>query len=90
MAIDALEHHDALTINLGAGAGFTNREVLAVVRDTTGRDFDVRVVARRPGDPAEAIASTQRARDVLGWEPQHSSLAEIVGDAWDAYQIAAR
>jgi UDP-glucose 4-epimerase len=90
LAIDALESHDALTVNLGAGVGYTNREVLGVVRDVTGRDFDVRVAARRPGDPAEAVASTTRAKRVLGWEPTHSSLPEIVGDAWDAYLAAAR
>jgi UDP-glucose 4-epimerase len=88
LAVDALATRDALTVNLGAGTGYTNREVLDVVRRVTGRDFEIRVGPRRPGDPAEAVASTTRAREELGWVPQRSSMEEIVGDAWAAYCAA--
>lgn len=88
LAVEALADHDALTVNLGAGTGYTNREVLDVVRAVTGRDFPVTVGPRRPGDPAEAVASTTRARELLGWSPTRSTMEEIVGDAWAAYCAA--
>ena len=86
LAIDALDHHEQLTLNLGTGVGYTNREVLDAVQRVTGATFEVRVVAPRPGDPAEAVASNQLARDVLGWSPENSHLDAIVSDAWDAYR----
>jgi UDP-glucose 4-epimerase len=85
-AIAALDEHQHLVVNLGTGTGYTNREVLDAVQRVTGRTFAVRVVGPRPGDPAEAVASNTRAREILGWTPTHSSLDEIVADAWAAYQ----
>src|SRR5690606_7495722 len=66
--------------NLGNGEGFTNREVLDTVRAVTGTDFPVQTVGRRPGDPAVCIASSDKARRELGWKPEHTDLATIVGD----------
>ncbi len=86
LAIDALATHEQLTLNLGTGSGYTNREVVDTVRRVTGREFEVRVVGPRPGDPAAAVASNTLARETLQWEPKHSTLDEIVRDAWDAYQ----
>ena len=85
-AIGSLERHDSLTLNLGTGTGFSNLEVIDAVRRVTGRSFEVRPSARRPGDPAEAVASNELARRELSWEPVHSSLDEIVADAWVAYK----
>jgi UDP-glucose 4-epimerase len=62
--------------------------VAETVKKVTNRDFDVRYTDRRAGDPAVAIASTSRARQLLGWQPQHSDIEEIVSDAWAAYQFA--
>jgi UDP-glucose 4-epimerase len=66
--------------------GSSNREVVETVKRVTGQEFEVRYTQRRPGDPAAAIASSDRARDVLGWRPERSSLDDIVTDAWAAYQ----
>ena len=85
-AIEALEHHDALTLNLGTGTGSTIFEVLESVRRVTGREVPMRLADRRPGDPAEAVAGNARVRDVLGWVPQESSLDNIVATAWEARQ----
>ena len=86
LAIDALADQRELVLNLGTGIGSSNREVVEKVQSVTGQAFEVRYVERRPGDPAAAIASNERARDVLGWQLEHSSLDNIVADAWAAYQ----
>jgi UDP-glucose 4-epimerase len=46
----------------------------------------VRLADRRPGDPAEAVASNAKARELLGWSPQKSLLDDIVSDAWSAHK----
>ncbi len=86
LAIDALAQHPGLTLNLGTGIGSSNREVIEKVKDVTGLDFEVRYVARRPGDPAAAVASNGRARSLLGWDPTRSGLDTIVTDAWAAHK----
>jgi UDP-glucose 4-epimerase len=85
-AVDALDDAESLVCNLGTGTGSTNAEVLQSIREVTGKDLSVRVTARRPGDPAVLVASNERARRVLSWEPTHSGLDEIVSDAWSARQ----
>ena len=86
LAIGALDRQDQLVLNLGSGTGYSNRAIIEAVKEVTGVDFEVRVTARRPGDPAAAVASNEAARRLLGWELHHSSLAEIVTDAWSAFQ----
>ena len=72
----------ALAVNLGNGGGFSVREVLAAAEAATGRPVPHRVGPRRPGDPPVLVADAGRARDVLGWEPAHRDLREIVASAW--------
>ena len=86
MAIAALERFEQLTVNLGVGVGYSNRQIVDMVKQVTGCDFAVRYVERRPGDPAAAIASNAKAREILGWSPVRSDLEQIVSDAWVAYQ----
>jgi UDP-glucose 4-epimerase len=86
LAISALESHPGLTLNLGTGIGSSNREVIGEVKKVTGREFEVRYVERRPGDPAAAVASNARATEVLNWKPTRSDLHTIVTDAWAAHQ----
>ncbi len=85
-AIDALDHHAHLTLNLGTGVGSSIFEVLDSVRRVTGREVPIRLAPRRPGDPAEAVASNAKARDILGWEPSRSRLDDLMADAWRAHQ----
>jgi UDP-glucose 4-epimerase len=75
------------TMNCGYGRGFSVREVLAVVREVSGVNFEVREVARRAGDPAAIVAQADRARTVLNWQPKHNDLHEIVEAAlkWEQY-----
>ncbi|MFY1634279.1 UDP-glucose 4-epimerase GalE [Solwaraspora sp. WMMB335] len=68
--------------NLGNGNGFSNREVVDVVRAVTGHPVPVEMSPRRSGDPAALVASADRAHEDLGWRPTKPALAQMVGDAW--------
>jgi len=67
--------------NCGYGRGFSVLEVIDAVKRAAGRDFEVRMSERRPGDPARVVAASQRIRKVLGWVPEHDTLDAIVRDA---------
>jgi UDP-glucose 4-epimerase len=86
LAIEALAERRDLTLNLGSGVGYSNRQVVETIKNVTGREFEVRYTDRRPGDPAAAVASNTLARETLGWELVRSSLDEVIADAWTAYQ----
>lgn len=69
--------------NLGCGGeGYTVKEVIAVARQVTGREIAVQTGARRVGDPAVLIASSEKIKSELGWSPAHQSLQEIIESAW--------
>jgi UDP-glucose 4-epimerase len=68
--------------NLGSAAGFSVREVVEAARRVTGRAIPARPVKRRIGDPPVLVASSRRARRELGWQPTHSSLEQMLADAW--------
>ncbi|WP_037573489.1 UDP-glucose 4-epimerase GalE [Phaeacidiphilus oryzae] len=72
-----------LVCNLGSASGFSVREVIDTVRRVTARAVPEHAGPRRPGDPAVLVASAQRARERLGWQPARTSLEEIVSDAWE-------
>lgn len=83
LALETMEPGTHRIFNLGNGAGFSNREVIEVVRDVTGHPIPVDVAPRRPGDPAVLVASSDRARQDLGWKPSKPHLHEIIRDAWN-------
>ncbi len=85
-AIGALDVHSELVVNLGTGTGSSILQVIDSVQRVTGREVPARRDARRPGDPAEAVASNRLAREVLDWHPRKSTLDDIVADAWSAHQ----
>jgi UDP-glucose 4-epimerase len=68
--------------NLGSAAGFSVREVVEAARRVTGRAIPARPVKRRTGDPPVLVASSRRARRELGWQPAHSTLEQMLADAW--------
>jgi UDP-glucose 4-epimerase len=68
--------------NLGSAAGFSVREVVEAARRVTGRAIPARVLKRRSGDPPVLVASSRRARRELGWQPKHSTLEQMLADAW--------
>ena len=68
--------------NLGNGAGFSVRQVIIIAKKITGQHLNVEVSARRVGDPPVLVASSEQAKQVLGWEPKHTQLQDIIADAW--------
>ena len=86
LALDALKDGTSRTYNLGCGEGYSVREVIDVAREVTGHPIPAEVAPRRPGDPATLIASSDKIRDELGWEPQYDSLEAIIGTAWEWHQ----
>jgi UDP-glucose 4-epimerase len=69
------------TLNIGYGHGFSVRQVVEMVKRVSGVDFKVESAPRRPGDPAQIIAASDRARMKLGWQPQYDDLATIITHA---------
>jgi UDP-glucose 4-epimerase len=86
LALACLQPGTHAIYNLGNGAGFSNKEVIAAVERVTGKTLRYAVLPRRDGDPAQLIASSKKAQDELGWQPEKASLDEIIGDAWRFYQ----
>ena len=72
--------------NLGNGVGFTNKEVVEVARSVTGHPIPAEIAPRRAGDPAQLVASSQKAKAVLGWKPKYDDLNTIVATAWKWHQ----
>jgi UDP-glucose 4-epimerase len=71
-----------LVYNLGNGQGYSVRDVIAVARKVTGHPIPVVEGPRRPGDPAFLVASSDKIRRELGWEPRIPGLEAIVESAW--------
>jgi UDP-glucose 4-epimerase len=86
LAIDGATGGQHKIYNLGNGNGFSNRQVVEAAREVTGAELPVEVAPRREGDPATLVASSQRARDELGWVPEKPTLTEMIGDAWEFYR----
>ncbi len=85
-ALAAQSQSTQLIYNLGNGRGFSVREVIEVARKVTGHDIPVREVARREGDPAVLVASSEKIRRELHWRPQYPELEPIVASAWQWFQ----
>lgn len=69
--------------NLGNGVGFTVKQVIDVARSVTGHSIPAEIVPRRAGDPAQLVASSEKAKSVLGWTPRYNDLKTIVSSAWN-------
>lgn len=69
--------------NLGNGIGFSVKEVIETARKVTGHSIPAQISPRRAGDPAKLIASSNKARKILGWKPEHAELEEIIATAWN-------
>ena len=83
LAVERLRNGgESLICNLGNGKGFSVKEVIEVTRKVTGCEIKAEVVERRAGDPAVLIASSDRAKEMLGWKPKYASLETIIETAW--------
>jgi UDP-glucose 4-epimerase len=81
LALGLLERSSGI-FNLGCGGGFTVLEVIEAARRVTGREIPIRRGARRPGDPAVLVASSEKIKQELGWQPQRQDLDAIIQSAW--------
>lgn len=75
--------NDSNIFNLGNGIGFTVNEVIETARKVTGHPIPAKVEARRAGDPAVLIASSEKAKEILKWNPKYADLEQIIADAWN-------
>lgn len=84
LAVKYLENGGESDIfNLGNGIGYSVREVIDTARKVTGHPIPEVEVPRRTGDPAMLVASSEKAKSILGWRPEHDSLEEIIASAWN-------
>lgn len=84
LAVDYLmKGNESNIFNLGNGVGFTVKEVIDTARKATGHEIPAKIAERRAGDPARLIASSDKARQVLLWKPEHADLEEIISTAWN-------
>jgi UDP-glucose-4-epimerase GalE len=79
---------ESVALNLGTGQGHSVREVIATVEAVGGCPVPARQAPRRAGDPPVLVAAGERARHLLGWEPQFSDLPTIVATAWRWHEQA--
>ena len=86
LAIKALSERDRMILNLGNGSGFSVKEVIASARRVTGHPIPAEIKARRDGDPARLVASSEKAKEELGWHPQYPELDSILASAWEWHQ----
>lgn len=95
----ASAHVDALTyleresisqiLNCGYGRGYSVKEVLSKIKEISGVDFEINETSRREGDPACVVASGDKIREIIGWQPKHNSLDKIVSSAleWEKKKL---
>ena len=83
LALDNLERHPNGKYNLGNGQGFTVLEVIETAKKVTGIDIPYEFASRRPGDPAVLVASSEKAKEELGWRSEVPKLEEIIRSAWE-------
>jgi len=81
-----LKGGDSEIFNLGNGNGFSVLEVIETARKVTGKLIKSVISARRPGDPAILVGSSEKARKILGWQPQYYDLKNIINHAWNWHQ----
>jgi UDP-glucose 4-epimerase len=87
LALGALnDQKSQLIYNIGIGHGFTVLEVIESVRRVTGKPIAVEEMERRPGDPAVLVASSDKIKAELGWQPKYVELDQIIASAWEWHQ----
>ncbi len=76
---------ESRALNLGTETGISVLEMIKKTEELTGRKVNYEFAPRRPGDPAVITASARKAREILGWEPTHSSPENIILSTWRVY-----
>jgi UDP-glucose 4-epimerase len=76
------EEKKSNVFNLGNGEGFSVKEIIESSRKVTEKEIPADIADRRPGDPDNLIASSERIKTVLGWEPKYTNVEDIIDSAW--------
>src|SRR6185295_14256281 len=83
LALKSLDGDGGRIYNLGCGGdGYSVNQVLETAREVTGQNIPARVAPRRAGDPAVLIASSEKIKSELGWQPEFQDLRVIIESAW--------
>jgi UDP-glucose-4-epimerase GalE len=86
LALERLQPGRGLRYNLGTGRGYSVREVIRLAEQVTGKPVPVKEGPRRPGDPPALVASAEKIRRELGWQPRYPELPPILETAWRWYK----
>ncbi|WP_203623531.1 MULTISPECIES: UDP-glucose 4-epimerase GalE [unclassified Lacticaseibacillus] len=80
------EGHDSNAFNLGSATGFSNLEILNAARKVTGKEIPAKIGPRRAGDPSTLIAASDKAREILGWQPKYDDVEKVIETAWNWHE----
>ncbi|MGL4947219.1 MAG: UDP-glucose 4-epimerase GalE [Cetobacterium sp.] len=85
-ALPSLEKNISDIYNLGNGNGFSVLQMLNAAKKVTGVEIKSEIIERRAGDPASVVASSEKARQILGWKPEYTDVTKIIDTAWNWYK----
>ncbi|MEF9992281.1 MAG: UDP-glucose 4-epimerase GalE [Romboutsia sp.] len=77
------EKMESNIFNLGSGNGFSVKEMIEAAKDVTKKNIKVVIGEKRSGDPKSLVASSQKAKNILGWTPKYDDVKKMIGDAWE-------
>jgi len=83
-------HEESLSVNLGSEHGISVLEMVDRARRITGKPIPAVITGRRAGDPSELVASSKKARELLGWQPRFSDADTLISSTWRVYQDQLR
>ncbi|MHC5372418.1 UDP-glucose 4-epimerase GalE [Enterococcus sp. LJL120] len=75
--------NESNTFNLGSNNGYSVKEMLEAARKVTGKEIPAKISPRRAGDPSALVASSEKAKEILGWQPKYTSVEDIIATAWN-------
>lgn len=78
--------NDSNIFNLGNGLGFTVNEIIEASEEVIETSIAKEIISRRPGDPAILIASSEKAKNILGWVPEYTEIKDIISSAWEFHR----
>ena len=84
-ALYLIDHNNSLVVNLGSEEGISVREIVEEAKKVTQKGITEKKMGRRAGHPAKLVASSTKAKEVLGWSAKHSSVQELIESTWNAY-----
>lgn len=83
LALDYLQKgNESNVFNLGSNNGYSVKEMVEAARKVTQKDIPARIAPRRAGDPSTLVASSDKARAILGWAPKYTTVESIIETAW--------